>query len=168
MAALRVALFQPDIAANAGAIFRLAACLGVGVDVIEPCGFILSDRRVRRAGMDYVDLCAIERHVSWAAFGEKRRGCRPVLLTTRGGISPYDFRFAPDDVLILGRESTGVPDEIRAQVTHAIRIPMTAGARSLNVATAAALALGEALRQTAQLPEAAKTPIIGAAPSRIA
>jgi tRNA (cytidine/uridine-2'-O-)-methyltransferase len=152
---MRLALFEPDIPQNTGAILRLAACLGVAVDVIEPCGFVWSDRHLRRSGMDYLDLARVERHPSWDAFLDARAGGdgRLLLLTTAATASPlWTFRFAPGDTLLLGRESTGVTDAVRAAADVALRIPMRAGARSLNVALAAALAMGEALRQTDLLP----------------
>lgn len=152
---MRLALFEPDIPQNTGAILRLAACLGAGVDVIEPCGFVWSDRHLRRAGMDYIDQVPLVRHASWRAFLAARgaQAGRLVLLTTAAGSAGlWSFRFEPDDTLILGRESTGVTDAVRDAAHAAVRIPMRPGARSLNVALAAALAMGEALRQTDNLP----------------
>lgn len=148
---MRLALYEPDIPQNTGALLRLAACLGIGVDLIEPAGFILTDRRFRRAGMDYVDLVAMQRHDSWEAFNEARNG-RLVLLTTRAERPFLDFAFASDDILLLGRESAGVPDEIHARADARLRVPMMPGARSLNVALAAAMVLSEALRQTDGFP----------------
>lgn len=151
---MRLALFEPDIPQNTGAIMRLAACLGVGLDLIEPAGFLLGDRRLRRAGMDYLDLLDLTRHRSWAAFLEKRpRAHRLILLTTRAPLPYHRFVFEPDDILLLGRESAGVPDEVHAAANARLRIPLRAGARSLNVALAAAMVLGEALRQTGRWPE---------------
>lgn len=151
---MRLALFEPDIPQNTGAIMRLAACLGVGLDLIEPAGFLLGDRRLRRAGMDYLDLLDLTRHRSWAAFLEKRpRAHRLILLTTRAPLPYHRFVFEPDDILLLGRESAGVPDEVHAAADARLRIPLRAGARSLNVALAAAMVLGEALRQTGRWPE---------------
>ena len=150
---MRIALYQPDIPQNTGAIMRLAACLGVALDLIEPAGFLLGDRRLKRAGMDYLDLLDLTRHRSWAAFLERRpAGHRLILLTTRAAVPYHRFVFEPDDSLLLGRESAGVPDEVHAAADARLRIPMRAGARSLNVALAAALVLGEALRQTGGLP----------------
>jgi tRNA (cytidine/uridine-2'-O-)-methyltransferase len=152
---MRLALFEPDIPQNTGAILRLAACLGAGVDVIEPCGFVWSDRHLRRAGMDYIDQVRLVRHPSWRAFLAARgpQAGRLVLLTTApGSAGLWSFRFEPDDTLILGRESAGVTDAVRDAAQAAVRIPMRPGARSLNVALAAALAIGEALRQTDNLP----------------
>ena len=148
---MRLALFQPDIPQNTGALLRLAACLGVAVDLIEPAGFVLSDRRLRRAGMDYLDLAALTRHASWEAFLQARSG-RLVLLTTRSDISHIGFAFAPTDVLLLGRESAGVPEAVHQAADARIRVPMVPGARSLNVALAAAMVLSEALRQTDGFP----------------
>lgn len=149
---MRIALFEPDIPQNTGAILRLAACLGVAVDVIEPCGFDLSDRRLRRAGMDYLDAVDWRRHSSWQSFREARTE-RLVLLTTKGDLGYSLFRFAEDDILLLGRESAGVPDEVHAAAAARLVIPMRPQLRSINVALAAAMVLGEALRQTAQFPQ---------------
>lgn len=151
---MRIALYQPDIPQNTGAIMRLAACLGVALDLIEPAGFLLDDRRLKRAGMDYLERLELRRHRSWSAYLEERpAGHRLILLTTRGSLPYHRFVFEPDDVLLLGRESAGVPDEVHAAADARLRIPMRAGARSLNVALAAAMVLGEALRQTSQWPE---------------
>jgi len=149
---MRIALYQPDIPQNAGAILRLGACLGVDVDIIEPCGFLLDDRRLRRAGMDYMELVHMIRHRSWSAFLAERAPGRLVLMTTRAEHSHTGFAFRPDDTLLMGRESAGVPDEVHDGVQARIRIPLCAGARSLNVGMAAALVLGEALRQTGGYP----------------
>lgn len=143
----RLALFEPDIPQNTGAILRLAACLGVGVDIIEPTGFVWSDRRLRRAGMDYLDHVPLVRHRSWAAYLENHSD-RLLLLTTRGTTAYTDFQFAASDTLLLGRESAGVPQEVHDRVDAALCVPMIPGARSLNVAIAAAMVLSEALRQT--------------------
>ena len=148
---MRLALYQPDIPQNAGTMMRLAACLGVPLDVIEPAGFDVSDRNLRRAGMDYLDHLAIRRHVSFAAFDTWRReaGHRLVLATTQGAQPYTDFAFGPDDILMMGRESAGVPDSVHAIADARIVVPMRPGLRSLNVAVAAAMMLGEGLRQTA-------------------
>lgn len=145
-----LALYQPDIPQNAGNILRLAACLGAPIHVIEPAGFDMSDRALRRAGLDYIAHAVILRHIDWAAFDEARRraGSRLVLLTTRGDVAYLDFAFVPGDVLLVGRESAGVPDAIHAAADARVRVPMQPGLRSLNVSSAAALVLGEALRQT--------------------
>jgi tRNA (cytidine/uridine-2'-O-)-methyltransferase len=144
---MRLALFQPDIAANTGAILRLGACLSVPVDVIEPCGFVFADRSMRRAGMDYLDIAQLYRHVSWDAFLASTPK-RIVLLTTKGATPLGRFQFQPGDTLLLGRESAGVPEDVHSRADSRVFIPMAAGARSLNIALAAAIALGEALRQT--------------------
>ncbi len=127
---------------------RLSACLGLGLDVIEPCGFPLGDQAVRRAAMDYAAGVALRRHPDWAGYLAGREGGRLVLLTTRGAVRHVDFAFHADDVLLTGRESSGVPEEVHAAVDARVVVPMRAGARSLNVVAAAAMALGEALRQT--------------------
>jgi tRNA (cytidine/uridine-2'-O-)-methyltransferase len=147
---MRLALFEPDIPQNAGTMIRMAACLGVAVEVIEPCGFVFGDRQMRRAGMDYLELAHLVRHDSWTAFETWRKGAghRLVLLTTSGDTGYCDFAFAPDDVLLVGRESAGVTDTVHAAAAARLRIPMVDGARSLNVAVAAAMVVGEALRQT--------------------
>ena len=148
---MRLALYEPDIPQNAGSLMRLGACLGVGIDIIEPCGFLLSDRNFRRAGMDYLKSADIRRHESWARFHEGFAG-RLILLTTAGATPYADFAFQPGDTLLVGRESAGVPDEVHAHANARLVIPMRAGLRSLNVAQAAAMVLGEALRQTAGFP----------------
>ena len=146
---MRLALYQPDIPQNTGAILRLAACFGLPVDIIEPCGFVFDDRRMRRAGMDYLDHVELHRHRSWEAFQAARAAVpgRLVLLTTKGAIPHTDCRFEAPDSLLLGRESAGVPDEVHEAADIRIRIPMRAGLRSLNVAMAAAIVAGEAMRQ---------------------
>lgn len=149
---MRVALYQPDQAGNVGTILRLAACLGVGVDIIEPCGFAYSDRALKRAGMDYAEIAEVKRHNNWDAFERSLRG-RIVLLTTRASVLLPDARFDANDVLLLGSESSGAPPEVHARANERVRIPQIAGARSLNIAVAAGIALGEALRQTKGWPE---------------
>ena len=153
---MRLALYQPDIPQNTGAMLRLAARFGVAADLIEPCGFVWSDRRLRRAGMDYLDGVALTRHESWDAFQTARstaasRG-RLLLLTTSGSTSYAEFAFRPGDTLLVGRETAGVPDEVHTAADARLMIPMRAGVRSLNVALAAAIVLAEALRQTGALP----------------
>ena len=147
---MRIALFQPDIPQNTGTIIRLCACLNVEAHIIEPAGFPVSDRHFRRAGMDYLDQVTIVRHVSWQEFENWRRenAVRLLLLTTKSGKSYLDHRYRSADILLLGRESAGVPDEVFAAADERLAIPMQSGMRSLNVAMAAAMALGEALRQT--------------------
>jgi tRNA (cytidine/uridine-2'-O-)-methyltransferase len=151
---MRLALYQPDIPQNAGTIMRLAACLGVALDLIEPAGFDISDRNLRRAGLDYVAQLELRRHVSFAAFETWRReaGHRLVLATTRGSIRYPDFAFAPIDILMLGRESAGVPEAVHEAADARVLVPMRPGLRSLNVAVAAAMMVGEALRQTRGFP----------------
>ena len=153
---MRIALYQPDIAQNTGTILRLAACLGVEAHIIEPAGFPTSDRAFRRAGMDYLDQVQLLRHVTWAAFEQwrRQRALRLLLFTTRGERSYLDHRFAANDVLLFGRESAGVPEEVHAAADARLVIPMRPGLRSLNVAMSCAMAVGEALRQTDELPPA--------------
>lgn len=145
---MRLALFEPDIPQNLGAFIRLSACLAVPLHVIEPCGFPVDDKRIRRASMDYYDLATVVRHASWEAFRRERPPGRLVLLTTRGAETFPAVAFRPDDILLLGRESAGVPDEVHDAADLRLRIPLQAGARSLNVALAAAVVVSEALRQT--------------------
>lgn len=151
---MRLALYQPDIPQNAGTLLRLAACLGVAVDIVEPAGFPVSDRAFRRAGLDYLDHVEVTRHVSFAAFDAARRaaGRRLVLLTTKGAVSHLDAAFHHDDVLMLGRESAGVPDAVHAAADLRVVVPIRTELRSLNVAVAGAIVLGEALRQTSGFP----------------
>lgn len=151
---MRLALFQPDIPQNLGANLRLAACLGVAVDIIEPCGFPLTDRALRRTAMDYGENVAISRHSGWTAFREAQlaTGTRLILFTTRGSVRLEDHVFRRSDILLFGRESAGVPDEVHAAADSRVAIPLAASARSLNVAMSAGIALWEALRQTGQLP----------------
>ena len=148
---MRLALYEPDIPQNAGALLRLGACLGVAVDIIEPCGFLLSDRRLKRAGMDYLTAAEFCRHASWDAFVARPHG-RLVLLTTRARLAYHRFAFRPDDTLLLGRESAGVPEAVHRTADARLVIPLRPGRRSLNVALAAAMVLGEALRQLEALP----------------
>jgi tRNA (cytidine/uridine-2'-O-)-methyltransferase len=150
---LRLALFQPDIPQNTGALLRLAACFAIGVDLIEPLGFLLDDRRLKRAALDYATLTAVRRHASWSAFvAASDPAARLVLLTTHGDMPLPRFAFAADDTLLLGRESAGVPDFVHEAAAARVRVPLAPGARSLNVAMAGAMALYEALRQTGRLP----------------
>jgi tRNA (cytidine/uridine-2'-O-)-methyltransferase len=146
---LRIALYQPDIAGNTGTILRLAACLGVAVDIIEPAGFDMSDRTLKRAGMDYLEMAALTRHLDFTRFEDWRRGQgrRLVLFSTKAALAYTKFAFAEGDVLLFGRESAGVPDHIRDTADTELLIPMPGGGRSLNVALAAAMATGEAMRQ---------------------
>lgn len=150
---MRLALYEPDIPQNAGSLMRLGACLGVGVDLIEPCGFLLSDRNFRRAGMDYLKSADIRRHESWARFQAGRHpGERLVLLTTGADMAYTDFTFAAADTLLVGRESAGVPQDVHNAADARLKICLLPGLRSLNVAQAAAMVLGEALRQTRLFP----------------
>lgn len=146
---LRIALYQPDIAGNTGTILRFAACLDIGVDIIEPAGFPLSDRALKRAGMDYLEMAALSRHADWHAFEEWRKAHarRLVLLTTKAATAYTDFAFAAGDILLFGRESAGVTEEVHQAVDARLTIPMRAGARSINVALSVAMVAGEALRQ---------------------
>lgn len=150
MTTLRIALYQPDIAGNTGTILRLAACLGLGVDVIEPAGFDISDRNLKRAGMDYLASVALQRHVNWQRFDEwrKENGRRLVLASTKAALPYTRFEFRADDILLFGRESAGVPDHVHEAAEARILIPMVEGQRSINVAMSAAMIAGEALRQT--------------------
>lgn len=147
---LELALYQPDIAQNTGAMLRLGACLGVPVHIIHPTGFVLSARSLRRGGLDYLEHADYREHADYAAFAAWRRaaGRRLVLLSTRGAVSALAASYAPGDVLLVGRESAGVPDSVHAEAELTVRIPMREGRRSLNVAMAATLVLGEAMRQT--------------------
>jgi tRNA (cytidine/uridine-2'-O-)-methyltransferase len=151
---VRLALFEPDIPQNTGALLRLAACFGVAVDLIEPCGFLLDDRRLKRAVLDYTADLVVCRHVSWPAFLACRAPqSRLILMTTTGTIPLHRFTFAADDTIILGRESAGAPEEVHRAAAARIVIPLRPGARSLNVALAGAIALAEGLRQTGLFPE---------------
>jgi tRNA (cytidine/uridine-2'-O-)-methyltransferase len=148
---MRIALYEPDIPQNTGTILRLAACFGIGVDLIEPAGFALEDARMRRAGLDYLDRVELRRHSSWAAFLAKRSG-RLLLFTTRASTAYTDFAYRADDTLLFGRESGGAPPAVHEAADARLAIPMRPGLRSLNVAVAAAMATGEALRQTGGFP----------------
>jgi tRNA (cytidine/uridine-2'-O-)-methyltransferase len=153
---VRLALYQPDIPQNAGSLMRLGTCLDVGIDVIEPCGFLLTDRNFRRAGMDYLKSADIRRHASWNEFRAGLAadpGHRLVLLTTRGDMAYTDFTFSARDILMVGRESAGVPDDVHDAADARLVIPLKPDMRSLNVAQAAAMVLGEALRQTGLFPK---------------
>jgi tRNA (cytidine/uridine-2'-O-)-methyltransferase len=148
---MRLALHQPDQAGNVGAILRLAACLAVPVDIIEPCGFAFSDRALKRAGMDYAEMASVTRHAGWDAFAASAAG-RIVLLTTAGGTPLLETRFEPDDILLLGSESRGAPPSVHEAAALRVRIPQAPGTRSLNIAAAASISLAEALRQTGLWP----------------
>ena len=146
---IRIALYQPDIAGNTGTILRMAACLGIAVDIIEPAGFDLSDRNLKRAGMDYLEMAALTRHVDFDSFEAWRRTeqRRLLLLSTRATLPYCDFAYEDGDILLFGRESAGVPDRVHDLADASLLIPMKGGGRSLNVALSAAMAAGEALRQ---------------------
>ena len=149
---MRIALFNPEIAGNVGAVMRLGACFGVAVDLIEPMGFAWDDKRVRRTAMDYIDHVAVARHANFEAFRETIGDARLVLMTTKADASLYDFAFRANDILLFGQESAGVPAVVAAAASAAVKIPLRAEVRSFNLATSAAIALGEALRQTQGLP----------------
>ena len=146
---LRIALYQPDIAGNTGTILRFAACLGLGVDIIEPAGFPLSDKALKRAGMDYLEMAALTRHVDWQAFEDWRKAGahRLVLLSTKATAAYTGFTFADGDILLFGRESAGVPDPVHQAADARLTIPMRGAARSINVALSVAMVAGEAIRQ---------------------
>ena len=146
---LRIALYQPDIAGNTGTILRFAACMGIAVDIIEPAGFDLSDRNLRRAGMDYLEMAALTRHVDWDAFQQWRiaQRRRLVLMTTKSALPYTDFAFGVADILLFGRESAGAPDKVHQAADARVTIPMPGGGRSLNLALSVAMATGEAMRQ---------------------
>jgi tRNA (cytidine/uridine-2'-O-)-methyltransferase len=151
---LRLALYEPDIPQNTGALFRLAACLGVEVDVIEPCGFLFDDRRLKRASLDYAATLPVCRHASWAAFlADRDPRSRIILMTTSGPVALHRFAFAAGDTILLGRESAGVPEHVHECAAVRVVIPLRRPARSLNVALVGAIALAEALRQTKQFSE---------------
>ncbi len=149
---MRLALFEPEIAGNVGAVLRLGACMGVAVDLIEPMGFAWDDRRVRRAAMDYIDHVTVARHSGFDEFRKTIGTQRMVLFTTKATQSAYDFSFNQDDILLFGKESAGVPPLVADSCGAKVRIPLRPEVRSFNLAMAAGLALGEALRQTARLP----------------
>jgi tRNA (cytidine/uridine-2'-O-)-methyltransferase len=149
---LHLALYQPDNPLNTGAAMRLAACLGAGLDIIEPCGFPWNENRIKRSGMDYIESAALTRHSSWDIFADAYKGRRRIILMTTRGAVPYtEFPFRADDILLAGQESSGVPEHVHAAADGRIVIPMQKGMRSLNVINAAAMVLGEALRQTQKI-----------------
>lgn len=151
--AMRIALYEPEIAGNVGAILRLAACMDVAVDIIDPCGFPFSDKKLKRSGMDYAERVTLTRHADWPKFQQAKPG-RLILMSSKAGTLLGDFAFQPDDTLLMGKESAGVPDDVRGACDAAIRIPMAAGLRSFNISVATGIAVFEALRQTGQLPKA--------------
>ena len=151
---MRVALFQPEIAGNTGAIMRLCACFGLPLDLIEPLGFVFDDKKLKRAGMDYADQVVVTRHRSWDYFtAQKTAAQRLILLTTKATQTITDFSFQPEDILLFGQESAGVPPQVHEQVEARIKIPLQKEARSLNISLAVALVVGEALRQTNLYPK---------------
>ncbi len=145
---MRLALYQPDMPSNTGTMMRLCACFGVGLDIIEPCGFVLDDRKLKRAAMDYIEFLDYKRHQDWSTFKAQASPERIVLLTTKADMPYHQFAFRKTDILMVGRESAGVPLDVHQSVDVQITIPMQPSARSLNVALAAGIALSEALRQT--------------------
>lgn len=145
---IRLALYQPDIPQNTGAAMRLCACLGLGLDIIQPCGFVWDERRIRQSAMDYIDKLDIIKYPSWEIYHGASAGHRLVLLTTKAALPYTDFQFRPDDILLAGRESAGVPGDVHESADARIVIPMQPGLRSLNVINACSMVLGEALRQT--------------------
>ena len=149
---LEIALYQPDIAPNAATILRMCACFGIRCRIIEPAGFVMTDSTFRRAGMDYLDRAALVSDASWTAFRAATAGRRTVLVTTKATLPYADFAFAPGDMILMGRESSGVPDRVHEEVEARITIPMMPGLRSLNVAMACAMVTGEALRQLRSFP----------------
>lgn len=151
---MHIALYQPDIPPNTGTIIRMAACLETQVHIIEPCGFPFGEKSFRRAGMDYIDQSNISKHVSWEEFLESIGDKRIILLSTKAAHPYTEFEFRADDILLLGRESAGVPDDVHARADEQLLIPMAPETRSLNIALSAAMVLGEALRQTNQFPKA--------------
>lgn len=149
---LRIALYQPDIAGNVGAVLRTAACFSVPCDIIEPCGFAFSDKALKRAGMDYATHARIQRHADWEAFLGTLNGARLVLMSSKASTPLPDFAFQPDDVILMGSESSGAPAEVHDRADARVYIPMAAGFRSLNISVSAGIALAEALRQTRRFP----------------
>jgi tRNA (cytidine/uridine-2'-O-)-methyltransferase len=154
---MRLALYQPDIAPYVGTLLRLGACLGVAIDIIEPCGFPFGAKDLRRSVMDYADSVDVTRHVSWQKFRETILNRRIILLSTKGSVPYTDFTYQESDILLLGRESAGVPEDIHQSADHRVLIPMAEGLRSINVAVAAAMVVGEGLRQTNSFPTSSNT-----------
>ena len=146
---MRIALFEPDIPQNAGNIFRLGACLGIRIDIIEPAGFVIDDKRLKRASMDYYDYLDLTKHVSWEKFYEwsKKNSFQLILLTTKSQKSYYDYKFQPKDIILFGRESAGVPDYVHEAVHERLTIPMIKGPRSINLSSSVSMVAGEMIRQ---------------------
>jgi tRNA (cytidine/uridine-2'-O-)-methyltransferase len=149
---MKLCLFQPDIPQNAGAAMRLCACLGIGLDIIEPCGFPWDERKIQASALDYRAHVTLTRYSGWAAFLQNKGNKRLVLMTTKAATPYTDFSFRADDLIMAGRESAGVPEDVHAAADNRILIPLSGGMRSLNVINASAMILGEALRQTQQFP----------------
>jgi len=149
---MELALFQPDIPQNTGTLMRLCACMNIPLNIIEPCGFILSDKNLKRAGMDYMDHLELRKHSSWESFITATQGKRLILMTTKTSNSFIDFKFEPNDILIAGRESAGAPEYVHQQCSAEVTIPMSPETRSLNIAIASAMILSEGLRQTQGFP----------------
>ena len=146
---MRIALFEPDIPQNAGNIFRLGACLGVSIDIIEPAGFVIDDKRLKRASMDYYEYLTLTKHLSWEKFYEwsKENSYRLILLTTKSTKSYYDYKYQPNDIILFGRESAGVPEKVHKIIKNRLKIPMNNQVRSLNISSSVAIVLAESLRQ---------------------
>tara|TARA_B100001769_G_scaffold250307_1_gene223206 strand:- start:79 stop:531 length:453 start_codon:yes stop_codon:yes gene_type:complete len=146
---MRIALFEPDIPQNAGNIFRLGACLGVSIDIIEPAGFVIDDKRLKRASMDYYDYLDLTKHLSWEKFYEwsKENSYRLILLTTKSTKSYYDYKYQPNDIILFGRESAGVPEYVHEAVDERLTIPMIKGPRSINLSSSVSIVAGEMIRQ---------------------
>ena len=146
---MRIALFEPDIPQNAGNIFRIGACLGIPIDIIEPAGFVIDDKRLKRASMDYYDYLDLTKHVSWEKFYEwsKKNSFQLILLTTKSQKSYYDYKFQPKDIILFGRESAGVPDYVHEAVDERLTIPMIKGPRSINLSSSVSMVAGEMIRQ---------------------
>tara|TARA_Y100000992_G_scaffold47278_1_gene27424 strand:- start:310 stop:762 length:453 start_codon:yes stop_codon:yes gene_type:complete len=146
---MRIALFEPDIPQNAGNIFRLGACLGVSIDIIEPAGFVIDDKRLKRASMDYYDYLDLTKHLSWEKFYEwsKENSYRLILLTTKSTKSYYDYKYQPNDIILFGRESAGVPEYVHEKVDERLTIPMIKGPRSINLSSSVSIVAGEMIRQ---------------------
>ena len=146
---MRIALFEPDIPQNAGNIFRLGACLGVSIDIIEPAGFVIDDKRLKRASMDYYEYLTLTKHLSWEKFYEwsKENSYRLILLTTKSTKSYYDYKYQPNDIILFGRESAGVPEYVHEKVDERLTIPMIKGPRSINLSSSVSIVAGEMIRQ---------------------
>jgi tRNA (cytidine/uridine-2'-O-)-methyltransferase len=146
---MRIALFEPDIPQNAGNIFRIGACLGIPIDIIEPAGFVIDDKRLKRASMDYYDYLDLTKHVSWEKFYEwsKKNSFQLILLTTKSQKSYYDYKFQAKDIILFGRESAGVPDYVHEAVHERLTIPMIKGPRSINLSSSVSMVAGEMIRQ---------------------